>query len=152
MIIYAALAVLAGVLVGLSRQLNGRLALSTSAMESSFWNHFVGFVFITCMALVVGGLFAGEPEKSAWWAYLGGPIGVIFIAAGSWLIPRIGAAQTAMLIIAGQMISGVILDIVMGAPGSPLARTIGVALILCGMWMSRKQKSTPMPERTNSDN
>ena len=137
MIIYAALAVIAGLLVGLSRQINGRLALSTSAMESSFWNHFVGFVFITCVALIIGGLFAGEPQASPWWAYLGGPIGVIFIAAGSWLIPRIGAAQTAMLIIAGQMISGVVLDIVMGAPGSQWVRAFGVALILAGMWVAR---------------
>ena len=137
MIGFAALAVLAGVLVALSRQINGRLALSTSAMESSFWNHLVGLVFITLAALAIGGLFAGEPAASPWWAFLGGPVGVIFIAAGSWLIARIGAAQTAMLIIAGQMISGVVLDIVLGAPGNPLARSIGVALILAGMWVTR---------------
>ncbi len=137
MIGFAALAVLAGVLVGLSRQINGRLALSTSAMESSFWNHLIGLIFITLAAMAFGGLFAGEPVASPWWAYLGGPVGVIFIAAGSWLIARIGAAQTAMLIIAGQMISGVVLDIILGAPGSPVARGIGVALILAGMWVTR---------------
>ena len=140
MIWFSALAVFAGVLVSLSRQINGRLALSTSAMESSFWNHIVGLGFITVAALLFGGLFAGEPQAAPWWAYLGGPIGVIFIAAGSWLIARIGAAQTAMLIIAGQMISGVVLDIVMGAPGSPWARSLGVALILAGMWVSRSTK------------
>jgi len=137
MIWFAALAILAGVLVSLSRQINGRLSLSTSAMESSFWNHIVGLAFITVAALLVGGLFAGEPAASPWWAYLGGPVGVIFIAAGSWLIPRIGAAQTALLIIAGQMISGVILDIVMGAPGDLWARALGVGLILAGMWVAQ---------------
>ncbi|MDX8353818.1 DMT family transporter [Cognatiyoonia sp. IB215182] len=140
MILFAALAVLAGVLVSLSRQINGRLALSTSAMESSFWNHIVGLGFITLAALLVGGLFAGEPLAAPWWAWLGGPVGVIFIAAGSWLIPRIGAAQTAMLIIAGQMISGVLLDLIMGAPGSPWARIIGVALILAGMYVGQPAK------------
>ena len=140
MIWFSALAVFAGVLVSLSRQINGRLALSTSAMESSFWNHIVGLGFITVAALLFGGLFAGEPQAAPWWAYLGGPVGVIFIAAGSWLIARIGAAQTAMLIIAGQMISGVVLDIVMSAPGSPWARSLGVALILAGMWVSRSAK------------
>lgn len=140
MILFAALAVLAGALVSLSRQINGRLALSTSAMESSFWNHIVGLAFITLVALAVGGLFAGTPQDAPWWAYLGGPVGVVFIAAGSWLIPRIGAAQTAMLIIAGQMISGVVLDIILGAPGSPVARIVGVALILAGMWVARSRK------------
>ena len=140
MIFYAALALLAGALVSLSRQINGRLALSTSAMESSFWNHIVGLAFITLAALAVGGLFAGDPQDAPWWAYLGGPIGVIFIAAGSWLIPRIGAAQTALLIIAGQMVSGVVLDVVLGAPGSPTARIAGVGLILAGMWVARSAK------------
>ena len=140
MIWFASLAILAGVLVSLSRQINGRLALSTSAMESSFWNHIVGLVFITGVALLVGGLFAGEPAAAPWWAYFGGPVGVIFIAAGSWLIARIGAAQTALLIIAGQMISGVVLDIIMGAPGQLWARTLGVALILAGMWVAHGGK------------
>jgi transporter family-2 protein len=140
MIWFATLAILAGVLVSLSRQINGRLALSTSAMESSFWNHVVGLVFITVIALLIGGLFAGTPEASPWWAYLGGPVGVVFIAAGSWLIARIGAAQTALLIIAGQMISGVVIDIIMGAPGDVWARSLGVAFILAGMWVAQSAK------------
>ncbi|MFO8125223.1 DMT family transporter [Yoonia sp.] len=143
MIWFAALAIIAGVLVSLSRQINGRLALSTSAMESSFWNHIVGLVFITIAALLIGGLFAGAPEASPWWAYLGGPVGVVFIAAGSWLIARIGAAQTALLIIAGQMVSGVILDMIMGAPGQLWARTLGVGLIMAGMWVAHGGRAKP---------
>lgn len=34
-----------GLLIILSRQVNGRLSLSTTPMISSFWNHLVGFVF-----------------------------------------------------------------------------------------------------------
>ena len=145
--IYAALAVFAGLLVGLSRQINGRLALSTSALESSFWNHLVGLVFITCIALAVGGLFAGTPSTAPWWAYLGGTIGVVFIAAGSWLIPRIGAAHTAMLIIAGQMISGVVLDIILGAPGNTAARITGVLCILAGVWIARSPSKQTSAKR-----
>lgn len=138
MTVFIILAVASGVLVGLSRQLNGRLALSTTAWESSFWNHIVGLGFVSLIALIGGGLFAGAPMDAPWWAYLGGPIGVLFIAAGSWAINRIGAAQTAMLIIAGQMISGVVLDIIMQVPGQTWARVTGVALILAGIWVTRK--------------
>ena len=141
MILVISLAVGAGVLVGLSRQLNGRLALSTNAMESSFWNHIVGLAFVSFIALFVGGLFEGSPTEAPWWAYLGGPIGFLFIAAGSWAINRIGAAQTAMLIIAGQMISSVLLDAAMGVDGNLWARVIGVALILGGMWVTRTAKA-----------
>ncbi|SFR33298.1 transporter family-2 protein [Yoonia tamlensis] len=154
MIIYALLALCAGLLVGLSRQINGRLALSTSAMESSFWNHLVGFLFISLIALLAGGLFASNPGQSPWWAYLGGPIGVIFIAAGSWLIPRIGAARTAIMIIAGQMTSGVVLDILRGASGDTAARVIGVLLILAGVWIAQskpKQGVSRTKKTTNLD-
>ncbi len=135
---YAALAFLAGVLVILSRQVNGRLSLSTSAMHSSLWNHLVGMIALSVVALFLGGLFPQDPAAIPYWAWAGGTVGVIFIAASSWLVVQIGAAQTALLIIAGQMVFGVALDLWLGAPGNPLARIAGVALILAGMWFSRQ--------------
>ncbi len=141
MILVISVAIAAGVLIGLSRQLNGRLAMSTNAMESSFWNHIVGLVFVSFIALFTSDLFAGAPMDAPWWAFLGGTIGFVFIAAGSWAIARIGAAQTAMLIIAGQMISGVLIDMAMGVQGNAIARIIGVALILGGMWVTRTAKA-----------
>ncbi|WP_373635256.1 DMT family transporter [Yoonia sp. SS1-5] len=146
--IFVIFAVLGGVLVSVSRQINGRLALSSSAMEASFWNHLVGLIFITVIAVFAGGLFAGTPAAAPWWAYLGGPVGVVFIAAGSWLIVRIGAAQTAMLIIAGQMISGVLLDVAMGTGGNLLARVTGVGLIVAGMWVSASGKTQKANDKT----
>jgi len=65
---------------------------------------------------------------------------VIFIAMSSWLVAKIGAVRTAMLIIAGQMVSGVVLDVVMGAPGALWARIFGVILIMAGMWLSMQSK------------
>lgn len=136
---FAALAILGGVLVSLSRQLNGSLSMYTSALHSSYWNHIVGLAFITAIGVIFGGLFIGDPWGAPWWAYLGGPIGFIFIAASSWAVLKIGAAQTAMLIIAGQMISGVVLDVLLGTAGNTAARIIGVALILAGMLVARSQ-------------
>lgn len=143
MIGYAAIAFFAGVLVIVSRQVNGRLSLSTSALDSSFWNHIVGLVFLTLIAFAFGGLFTEGSTEAPLWAYFGGPIGVVFVAASSWLVTRIGAAQTAMLIIAGQMVSGVVLDIVMQAPGSIWARCIGVLMILGGMWLNHAPRIKP---------
>ena len=136
---FAALAILGGVLVSLSRQLNGSLSIYTSALHSSYWNHIVGLAFITAIGVIFGGLFIGDPWGAPWWAYVGGPIGFIFIAASSWAVLKIGAAQTAMLIIAGQMISGVVLDVLLGTAGNTVARIIGVALILAGMLVARSQ-------------
>ena len=78
-------------------------------------------------------------------------MGVIFIAMGSWLIQRIGAAQTALMIIAGQMVSGVVLDVAMGSPGNVGARVLGVGLILAGMLVAqtgkRKIRQVPAEEQ-----
>ncbi|OUD09137.1 hypothetical protein BVC71_10555 [Marivivens niveibacter] len=142
MILFSIMAFAGGILVGLSRQVNGRLALSTSAMESSFWNHAVGFVFLCVIVLIFGGLM---PTQHAFdvplIAYAGGMVGVVFIAASSWIIARIGAAQTAVLVIAGQMVSGVALDIILDNAGNPIARTAGVALILTGIFLGRRKKN-----------
>lgn len=132
-------ATLAGVLVGLSRQLNGRLALSTSPLIASFWNHVVGFALLSVLGLVIGGLIPAGAGDAPWHAYIGGPIGVVFVAAGSWLIARIGAVNTAMLVIGGQMVSGVVLDLARSVPTTLWASALGVVLILAGMALSQRR-------------
>ncbi|WP_417582732.1 DMT family transporter [Pelagibacterium sp.] len=132
-------ALLAGILVSLSRQLNGRLALSTTALIASYWNHFVGFAVLTVLGLIIGGLWPEGALRAPWYAYLGGMIGVIFVASGSWLIARIGAINTAMLVIGGQMISGVLLDLARGNTENLLASGIGVAMIIAGMALTQQR-------------
>ena len=129
---FAVLAFLAGVLISFSRQINGRLSLSTSAMMSSFWNHIVGLAALTLMGLVTGALLLESWPDAPATAYLGGILGVAFIAGSSWLIVRIGAVTTAILIIAGNMVSGVLLDVLLGTAGQATYRALGVGLVLAG--------------------
>jgi transporter family-2 protein len=139
MILAITYALLAGLLVGLSRQLNGRLALSTTPLIASFWNHIIGFAILTLLGLLVGGLVPVGAADAPWHAYVGGPIGVVFVAAGSWLIPRIGAVNTALLVIGGQMVSGVALDLIRAVPNTLWASALGVALILGGMALTQRR-------------
>lgn len=133
------MAFFAGMLVSLSRQLNGRLSLSTSPMIASFWNHIVGFVFLTLVGLAVGGLLPPGISEIPWYVWLGGPIGVIFVASGSWLIAKIGAVNTALLVIGGQMVSGVALDLFLGSPVRLPVSAAGVALILAGVALTQRR-------------
>jgi transporter family-2 protein len=127
-----------GALIILSRQINGRLSLSSTAMISSFWNHAVGFAFMTVLGLAIGGLVPPNIAEIPWWVYLGGPIGVVFVATGSWLIPRIGAVNTTLMIIAGQMVSGVMLDVFRGAPVNVAFTALGILLILAGVALTQR--------------
>lgn len=139
MTLWIAMAFAGGVFVSLSRQINGRLSLSNSPLIASFWNHIVGFVVLTLLGLILGGLLPAGAADAPWYAFIGGPIGVIFIASGSWLIPRIGAVNTALLVISGQMVSGVVLDMFSNQPPKIWASALGVLLILAGMALTQRR-------------
>lgn len=140
MLLTIALAFLAGILVSVSRSVNGRLALSTSAMRSSLWNHVVGFVFLSAVALAFGGLMPDGIPEAPPTAWAGGTLGVIFVASGSYLVARIGAVTTAMLVIAGQMVSGVALDLFLGRADGLAFKAVGVTLILAGMRLAQTRR------------
>lgn len=130
----------AGVLIGVSRSVNGRLSLSTTPLIASFWNHIVGFAFLSAVALIFGGLLPNGWPDAPLTAWAGGTVGVLFVASGSWLVARIGATMTAMLVIAGQMVSGVVIDLLIGRAEGLGIKAAGVALILGGMAMLRRRQ------------
>lgn len=130
----------AGVLIGVSRSVNGRLSLATTPLIASFWNHIVGFAFLSAVALIFGGLLPNGWPDAPLTAWAGGTVGVLFVAFGSWLVARIGATMTAMLVIAGQMISGVAIDMAMGQADGLWIKAAGVALILAGMWLAQPRR------------
>ncbi|WP_127104974.1 DMT family transporter [Pararhodobacter zhoushanensis] len=127
-----------GMLIALSRQVNGRLALQSSALESSFWNHLVGFAALIAITAAVGSFWPDGVENAPWYAWAGGAVGVVFVAAGSWLIPRLGATMTGALLVAGQMLSGVTLDVLRGVDAVLWMQIGGVALILGGVLLARR--------------
>jgi bacterial/archaeal transporter family-2 protein len=130
----------AGVCVILSRQVNGRLSLSTTPLISSFFNHVVGFVFLTLLGLVIGGLIPSNLGEIPWWVYIGGPLGVIFVAVGSWLITRIGAVNSTLLVISGQMVCGVLFDFLRGVPVTLWASVLGIILIFAGIALTQRRR------------
>ena len=139
MIIPAIFAFTVGLLIILSRQVNGRLSLSSTALISSFWNHCVGFVALTLLGLVIGGLIPPNIGEIPWWVFSGGAIGVVFVAAGSWLITRIGAVNSTLLVISGQMVTGVVFDYIRGVPMNLLVCILGIVLIFGGMALTQRR-------------
>ena len=140
MMLPIALALTSGLLVGVNRQVNGTLALYTSPMRASFINHIVGFALLTVLGLALGAFYQLGSINAPWHVYVGGPLGVLFVAGSSWLILQIGAVQTTLFLISGQMLSGVALDILWAVPGSPWARLAGVGLILGGVFMTHRRR------------
>lgn len=135
------LAFVAGGLVGVSRQLNGRLAVSTSALFASFCNHLVGFLLLTAIGLAIGGLLNDGAFSGPWHIYFGGPVGVVFVALSSWIVGQIGATRSTMLIIAGQVLGGVALDWVLTGKAVSPAALCGIVLIVAGVLVAQRQQA-----------
>ncbi len=148
MLIYILLSLFNGVCIGMSRTLNGRLSMARNAFYASLCNHVVGFIFLTVVIVCIDNGFSGFHFNAPWYAYLGGALGALFVAINSYVLPRTGSTQAAMLIISGQMISGVIIDYINHPDATLWVKLIAVALIICGIWLSKKSAANKQRSQT----
>jgi transporter family-2 protein len=138
------LVVLAGGATALQAPTNARLA---TAVASPINAAFVSFAVGTLALAVAAAAFQTRPDMGAvrglpWWAWIGGLYGAVFVAAAAWGVPRLGVALTITLMVAGQLLIGVLIDHfgAMGVPRAPLSlgRVAGVALVIAGVVMVRR--------------
>ena len=150
MSIYILLALLNGICIGASRAINGRLAQQGGAFAASWWNHLVGFLLLSALLPTLGGApLAGLADVPAT-AYLGGVLGALFVAVNSHVLTRLGMMKTTLLVIAGQMLTGILLDRLAGVERSALAQLLGAALILAGLWLARRPAAQAAATRADA--
>jgi transporter family-2 protein len=105
-------------------------------------------VFVsTCLmaVLVVAGRLPApnlrELLAGPWWMWIGGIIGALYVLAALMATPKLGAATTVAIFIAGQLIASILIDhfALLGVPGHPidLPRLIGVAMLAGGVVLIR---------------
>ncbi len=129
------LALVNGILIGVGRVVNGRLAISVGAFRTSLRNHLAGFLFLVPIAVVLYGFTPPIFSSAPLWAWAGGVLGVGFVAINAHVIPRLGASATAAFVVAAQMITSLVIDVAqrgttigfLGAAGALLI-VVGVAL------------------------
>jgi len=140
MILFLLLALAAGVLLpvqaGLNAQLRSALGSPIAAALVSF---LVGTAGLVTIALL---LRTPLPVGRAWaatspWQWSGGLIGAVYVLAVIVLAPRLGAATLIAAVVAGQMITSLVLD-QYGLVGFPvhsmtLVRLLGAALVIAGV-------------------
>ncbi|MFJ4055692.1 DMT family transporter [Pseudomonas sp. NPDC089743] len=81
----------------------------------------------------------GKAVQGPWWLWIGGVLGALYVAAAAALTPKLGAAGFLVLVVAGQILTSVIVDHfgLMGVASKPvsLPRLAGVVLILVGVFL-----------------
>ena len=140
MILFLLLALAAGVLLPVQAGLNAQLR---SALGSPGAAALVSFLVGTAgLASIVLLLRTPLPLGRAWaasspWQWSGGLIGAVYVLAVIVLAPKLGAATLIAAIVAGQMITSLLLD-QYGLVGFPVhsltvARLLGAALVIGGV-------------------
>lgn len=140
MIFYALLAFFNGIVVSTGRSLNGQLSASLGPLKTSFWNHFVGFIFISIILVASTGFVLNVPAEMPHFAYAGGVFGALFVVVSSFVFPRLGAMSSAVLVISGEMVASLILDSLNTNSLPTLLQLTGGTLVLFGMFLYRKKR------------
>jgi bacterial/archaeal transporter family-2 protein len=130
------LGVLLPVQAGINAQLRTAIGAPLAAALVSF--------LVGTAALGAGALLARTPvpvtaawAHSPWWYWVGGLIGAVYVAGAIVLAPRLGAATLVAAVVAGQMLTSLVLD-QFGWVGFPVheisaMRLLGAALIIGGV-------------------
>lgn len=139
------LAVAAGMMMPTQAAINNKLAGTVeSPILAAFISFFVGtialFIYVAAAGIPVGNLFLAKDASMVSWT--GGILGAFFVAASVTLVPRLGVALTFSLIIAGQMLTTLVIDH-FGLLGVPVKevnvfRLLGVSLITIGVILIRR--------------
>lgn len=129
------LAVSAGFGIAVQQAVNGRVAsVSGEPMVATGVNFIVGFTALllaSVIALGSGAISLGS-FPGQWWLYLGGPIGVAFIALAAWAVRGVGVLVFGLLSIAGQLLGSVFMDLVAptGTGGFGWSQWTSLALVM----------------------
>ena len=147
----ALLPLVAGAGTSFQQAVNGRVSHETGPLAAALNNFTVGtslLLVLLLLALVLPGRIDGLP--GTWWLYLGGLSGVLFITAAAALVKVHGVLVLGLCTIAGQVVSSVLIDAVLGEHLG--AETlVGAALALVGVGIgflttrSRRTDTEPQP-------
>ncbi len=140
------LSLLTGVAIVVSRTINAALAQRTSVLTSTFYNYFVGLALSAVILLIAG---RGEPLLTQFllspkvWIYLGGIFGVGLVTLLNAAVCKISSFYMTLLMFAGQVFTGLVIDIMLTDMFS-LNNLLGGVLVTVGLvqnlWVDRRRK------------
>ncbi len=127
------LAIIVGVVVSFQQAINGRVnVVSTRPLATTFVNFLMGSTVLT-IALMInlarGGTIGALPTNFV--VYLGGIIGVIYIAVSAFTVRHIGILNMILFSVTGQLIGALLLDWL-----APAANTKVTSYLLTGTAMT----------------
>ena len=133
------LALFAGSWVGVQRALNGRInSFSNKSFATSLLNFMTGTSFLLFL-LLLRSLFTDHSlnnfTSGPWWMFLGGTVGVIYIALSAHIVQHLGVLEFTLFSVGGMLIGSLLIDLVFPTPGTVISPylIVGIALTYLGV-------------------
>ena len=131
-----------GIAVGVQAPLSSMISQRLGVIESIFIIHLGGAIAALIPLIYYGGGKISNWRTVPWYALCAGVFGLVVIFSMSYMIPRVGVATALIILLAGQLFIGTILDHfgLLGAIQRPLefSRIFGLAIVLAGVWLTVK--------------
>ena len=141
------LAILMGIVIPYQSQVNARLGAALGApLLGTFVNFLVG---LTVISIVIWANKVPFPEVAVIRGvpplyFVGGLMGVLFVTASLYLVPKIGAINLFSCLIAGQIVSSIVMDYfgLFSDVSKTISRDkwIGLGLLIVGIIMIIKER------------
>ncbi|MFT5482892.1 MAG: transporter family-2 protein [Halieaceae bacterium] len=134
-----AIGLLGGIAIGLQGPFSSMIGQRLGILEGVFIIHLGGAIAALIPLVMMGGGKLAAWTSLPWYVVSGGIMGLVVVSAISYLIPHIGAASAMLLIIAGQLLTGSLLDH-FGAFGLSvrpidLQKLGGLIIVFLGVWL-----------------
>jgi len=131
-----------GIAVGVQAPLSSIINQRLGPLESIFIVHLGGALASLIPLVIYGGGKLGNWRSVPWYALGAGALGLVVIFSMTYMIPRIGVAPALIILLAGQLLIGSVMDHfgLLGAVQRPidLMRVVGLGVVFLGVWLSVK--------------
>lgn len=112
----------AGLGLGWQQAVNGQIRQASTPLTATFFNFLVGAAVLGVI-LLVHALVTGLPAQltGSPWLYVGGAVGIIFVAGYAITVRFTGVLLLGLSAIAGQLAASLVFDLVLPVAGHPVA-------------------------------
>jgi transporter family-2 protein len=149
-LVAVALAGLAGAIVGVQRAMNGLInehsgqSFTTSLLNFIMGSSVLGIALL--IAVAIGKVEFVALPAGPWWIYMGGTIGVIYIAFTSTIVQHLGVLTFTLFSTGGQLIGALLIDIYSPTKGVSVSAYLvsGIVMTFLGVLVGGVNSSKPL--------
>ena len=124
----------AGAIVGVQRALNGQINESTHQSFATSWLNFIMGTTFLFLFLVIGVLINRAEivalPSGPWWMYMGGTIGVIYIAFTSTIVQHLGVLTFTLISVGGQLVGSLLIDLYSPTEGVQISAYLVTGIVM----------------------